>query len=527
MRIWWRRGHQRVAVAVALGVLGILVVCGTAVGDPSGPFATLSGSVAPFGSQTFNAPPVIGSHGSVMVRLAVLSGTSNVFGGVVGDTGPYAFAFTPGSMQWLPTTVSYGPGDSPGFSVANNDASLTASFTAQFYDLPAAPATYSGASVYDSTSFATQDSNLEFVVPGSAQYVVDLSLSGGAVTLSGGPSPQTFASSGLYPLGQLTAGQRTLAVTPVTGPPAQWSVTIRALPVSVYGASFDVAYAPAGAIDTLRYSTTGQADMTATVTNSAGQLVRTIASGFTVGAGAQSLVWDGRDSAGNALPDRTYTVGLTSTDPFGNRSATSASITLDSTPPTVTMTSPGTITPSQGASFQVTDSGSGVSSATLLVDGLDVGDWGGSNAAFPVGGVISAPGPWMTGTNSWEIYATDNAGNQADVKGHFTVAVAPPPLPAGVFVGGLHGFSHHPATLTLSVSRMFVNLRWSGWASPVANGNGTERVRSAGPWRSYSAQVQLSRVQVCGGRRVYTRARYRIPGRKWASAHRVGCRLTP
>jgi hypothetical protein len=381
--------------------------------------------------------------------------------------------------------------------------------------------------VYDNTSQISQDSDLDFVVPGTARYVADLSLSGGAVTLSGGPSPQTFASSGLYPLGQVAAGVGTLTVTPVAGPPAQWSVRLRALPVSVYGAAFDSAYAPAGAIDTLRYSITGQAMVAVTVGNTAGQLVRTINSGFSVGPGAQSLAWDGRDSAGNALPDGTYTAAVTSTDPFGNLSSTSGSLTLDSTAPTVTMTSPSRITPAQGASFRVTDSGSGVSSITLLVDGRDIGDWGGNNASLPTGGLISAPGPWMTGTHSWEIHAIDNAGNQANVHGLVTVAWPAPPLPAGVFVGAVYGFSRHPAALTLSVSRVFVNLRWSGWGSRVANASGTERVRSTGRWRSYQAQVQLSNVQVCGGRRVYTYVRYRIRGRPWVTGHRGGCRLTP
>ena len=176
MKKRWRACHHRLAVALAVSVLGMLVVCATAAGDPPGPFATISGSVAPGSSQTFNASPVTGSHTSVMVRVTILAGTSLAAGSVVNESFFPPFGFSAGNVQWLPTSVSYGPGDSPGFSVDNFRGTMTASFTAQFYDVPAAPATYSGTSVYDSTSQLPQDSDLDFVVPGTAQYVADLSL---------------------------------------------------------------------------------------------------------------------------------------------------------------------------------------------------------------------------------------------------------------------------------------------------------------------------------------------------------------
>ena len=133
------------------------------------------------------------------------------------------------------------------------------------------------------------------------------------------------------------------------------------------------------------------------------------------------------------------------------------------------------ITPTQGASFLVTDAGSGVSSIALLVDGQDIGDWGDDVASLPASGLISAPGPWMTGTHSWEITATDNVGNQADVTGSFAVAkpspppVATKPLPRGVFAAAYFSpFQQRPARMALWVSDALVGLHWTHWGQAIA-----------------------------------------------------------
>ena len=198
------------------------------------------------------------------------------------------------------------------------------------------------------------------------------------------------------------------------------------------------------------------------------------------------------------------------------------------------MTSPGTITPTQGTSFLVIDAGSGVLSITLLVDGQDIGDWGDDVASLPASGLISAPGPWMTGTHSWEITATDNVGNQADVTGSFAVAkpspppVATKPLPRGVFAAAYFSpFQQRPARMALWVSDALVGLHWTHWGQAIATATGRETRHGYPKYRytSRPAQVQLSQIKVCGGRRVYTHVRYRIVGQRWTTGHRNGCRL--
>jgi flagellar hook assembly protein FlgD len=65
----------------------------------------------------------------------------------------------------------------------------------------------------------------------------------------------------------------------------------------------------------------------ATVTNAAAAVVRTFKA--SVPAGDQSLAWNGRDSAGKALPDGRYSVTLVPTDGAGNVGEAAAPVTVD------------------------------------------------------------------------------------------------------------------------------------------------------------------------------------------------------
>jgi flagellar basal-body rod modification protein FlgD len=58
-------------------------------------------------------------------------------------------------------------------------------------------------------------------------------------------------------------------------------------------------------------------NVTATITNSQGQVVRTVQLGPQA-AGQDPLSWDGKDDSGNLVPPGTYSVQLTATDQSGN-----------------------------------------------------------------------------------------------------------------------------------------------------------------------------------------------------------------
>jgi FlgD Ig-like domain len=72
--------------------------------------------------------------------------------------------------------------------------------------------------------------------------------------------------------------------------------------------------------------------MTITVANASGQVVRTLASGFSVGPGDEQIVWDGHTAAGHNVPDGVYTATVTSTDPQGNVSTQKATIVIQRPP---------------------------------------------------------------------------------------------------------------------------------------------------------------------------------------------------
>jgi FlgD Ig-like domain len=335
-------------------------------------------------------------------------------------------SFQPGDEIWgmadpAHTGVwSVAAGVSPTIDI--NVLSCTAgTITGALYDRPRAPATISGVSTGSSTA-----SDFPFVAPSSGQYVLDATLDEGAlqfhwVDSTGMPHSVTIASSGETPLGSLTAGDQDILVNGLSGPTADYSLTVRELPVAISVGSFGHQFAAPGTILTLPFSASGDTTVTGYVENSGGQIVRHLGS-FAVQEGSSSITWDTREDGGVTPPDGTYMLVLTSSDPSNNVSTGSASVIVDGTPPSVSMTSPSTIRPSQSISFSVTDALSGVASISLLVDGQDVEDFGGSSGNQAPNGAFSDPGPWSVGRHTWEIQAADNVGNESDLSGTFEVA---------------------------------------------------------------------------------------------------------
>ncbi|MGO9794100.1 MAG: FlgD immunoglobulin-like domain containing protein [Solirubrobacteraceae bacterium] len=515
--------------AAIAGLCLLMSFAASACADPAGPFATITGTVAAGSLQVFTAAPVATAHSNVVFRVTEngSQGFVNfaVYDGVNGDMGE-VFGLAPTDVAWQGAGVAYAPGDIPEIQVNNWDSSPVA-FSVEFFDEPSSPASYSGSSFQATTGpnccSPSDDSQLLYSVPGTATYVADVTLSGGAIQLEGGnSSPETFDSSGQYSLGQISPSSSGAALTvdPVAGPAAQWTISIQPVPVSVSGANFNQHYAQSGAIDTLSYTTSGSTTISAVVTNAGGQTVRTLATNLAVQPGAQSLTWDGRNDGGNPLPDGNYTATITSTDPFGNISTTTASIFLDSTPPTVHMTSPATIRLSQAASFGVVDQESGVASISLTIDGQDVDDFGGdSGNPLPANGVFSYPGPWSFGQHTWQIQATDNAGNQATVSGQFD-ATAPiyincEPNSSPVAFPAFQP-RQHPSSCNITGEpedeANFIGLRkasWSNWGTGATTASGialNNHPGMGGP-ASYSLLVRLYRIRVgCAGREYYTRS---------------------
>lgn len=244
-----------------------------------------------------------------------------------------------GPVSWSPGPETVGPdlvwSHGPSFDAGDSAQGLVicgspTPFSVHFYDLPTTPTSFSGA-----TTPGSFDSQLYFDAPGKAQYVADLSLSGGAVTLSADNGrSHTFASSGRFQLATLPRGGHAVMLAADNGPQAQWTVSFRALPVSLSAVGFSPAIIAPGEIADLLYTTSGATRVSVTIDKSNGQPVRILATDHRVGLGDHMLTWDGRTQEGTALPDGLYTAHVVTQDPGGASEAQHAHVRIDRPPDT-------------------------------------------------------------------------------------------------------------------------------------------------------------------------------------------------
>ncbi len=419
-----------VVIAVLVAVLPSI-----AGADPAGgPFATIAGT-APAGTNALfpavfsAANPLAGPETNVIARVSV-SGLSesdafvdpDLENCVGGDPfQPYAGEIVWGPWAGQPSGLPAGYTPSVGVCPPGNTEPTV---SVELFEAPSAPASFTGATFLDPEYGAYGDvrpagSELDFVVPGLAQYVAKVTLSSGAISLTGGDGQaQTLSSSGQVSLGSLDAGVNSVTVGPEAGPLAQWTVAIDPVPVVLSAVKFSAQYARAGVSETLGYSLDGDATISATIANASGVVVRSLATGLAVpNGGASSLTWDGRSASGNPVPNGTYTAKLVSTDPVGNVSDGTATIVIDSTPPVVSLVSK-KLKPRQAVLVRLKDALSGVASGTATFDN-------GHTSVLERGQLEIEYGPssgWTPGKHTVVVIATDRAGNR--VKRTLTFSVA-------------------------------------------------------------------------------------------------------
>jgi hypothetical protein len=117
------------------------------------------------------------------------------------------------------------------------------------------------------------------------------------------------------------------------------------------------------------------------------------------------------------VPDGTYTATIGSTDAVGNVSKATATIEIDSTPPTVSLLAK-TIKSNQAVVLKIRDALSGVATATATFDN-------GHTSSLRDGQeqLVYAPsGGWTPGAHKVVVVATDRAGNRIRRAFTFTVA---------------------------------------------------------------------------------------------------------
>jgi hypothetical protein len=98
--------------------------------------------------------------------------------------------------------------------------------------------------------------------------------------------------------------------------------------------------------------------------------------------------------------------------------------------------------------------------------------------------------------------------------------------PSEVTAAGYGTFEPEPHTLALWASDALTKLVWTGWGQPRTTAHGRVTTHPGGRYTTRPTTVELSEIQVCEVRRVYTRVRYRTVTGRWITGQRNGCRLT-
>ena len=374
-------------------VAGVITASGSAA-DPQ-PFVTVSGTCP---SQQRLEFPAAG-HEGVVARLETQGPAHFNYKSIAGP-----------DVVWAPVYLT------PDGSISVPLECDPDTFTLQLFDTPSTPTSFSGATTYGPSSYGVgSGSTLEFRAPSAAQYVAEVALAQGAIQLARGDDDVTVvASSGTFDLGVLDAKVHGLGVLPVDGPQARWTIRIRAVPVAISGAAFDIVRARPGTVLTAKYVLTSDAQVTASVVASDGRVVRDLGTGFPAGRGQRSLRWDGFDGAGRPVASGSYTLRLRVLDAAGNTATAGASVLIDATPPRISVLTPRVISRHRGLAVKTTDLHAGLRKASLYVDGRIVAS---SRSSSPL--VFRPRRGWRPGRHELRVVATDSVGNIARIARTF------------------------------------------------------------------------------------------------------------
>lgn len=365
-------------------------------------------------------------HPYPIARLTALSGGPGSW--VAGSVGP-AIGVGAGDVAWSAMDPVKAK-QSPSSKMSCPDTTGTKfEFKVEFFDAPVAPATFSGRITrIDDKQWG---SVLLFLAPETSLYAADVELRSGAARFcaytpgrdfGGGLPPRvcsTVRESGTIALGAVQQGPTIVGVVAEPGTPADYVVRFRPTPpppspppaVAAGTVRFAPRYVKPGSPAALRFELTGATTLSAAVRDATGRPVRGLADRQAMPAGANVLTWDGRDEAGRPVTDGRYGVGLTAE---GTPEASSPTLTVDGTRPTVVVGSPATrLSP---ATVRVADGLSGIARAVVRSGPLPTSRTLGSYTGKGRIRVAAPRGGWKVGTKL-HVMATDRAGNATTLNG--------------------------------------------------------------------------------------------------------------
>jgi FlgD Ig-like domain len=355
-RSLWEHTSKSCPAVVALALLVAGLPAAAQAADPQ-PLGAASGNCAggSFGSS-YSLPSTPDNHPST-IQMAHVS--------KAGSWGTPDIQLVGADTVWRRAGALKAGLPETGYFYCANNSGL--SYVVTQYDTPTAPTSFSG-SVTPGDSLGGREefgSVLGYFAPGAAPYVADVTVAQGAIRIGDRYTGVIVASSRPVELGATNAGEHSLSLTALDGPQAVWNVAIRPLPIQVTGLALAMARARPGDVNTVRYTTNGDTRVTATVTDSAGALMRNLAAAVAVGRGDHTLTWDGADQDGRRLKDGVYSVKLHSVDPVGNQGDARVGVVIDGTPPRIVLPRSARLGRKQAIIVRLSDQGVGIRSAVL------------------------------------------------------------------------------------------------------------------------------------------------------------------
>lgn len=400
---WWT---SIVAAAFAL-------LCAAANAGAEGPqlIASASGSCA-WGSDDrgsgvpepkFPAQP--GNYPASLLRITVdgVSGRAGITSGVWGRFS--AEDVTAGEVLWTTIDPTEAGTTWGGMVWCASQRGVAASATFDWFTIPVAPASFAG------TARAEHSSQVAFTPPQAGQYRVSVGVSQGAVEVYGlGGSKFDVVSSATRDINVVDSSKPyEMTLVGLDGPPARWSLDVVPLPVAVADFAVSPRAARQGAVLTIGYALSGQATISARVLDPGNEPVRLLADSLSVKTGKHSLRWDGIDASGREVRSGVYSIELVVSDATGQTQIKTAQVTLDNTPPAITLPAKRKIGPKRAIVAKVADGLAGIKKATLIINGRQVA------RAGPDGKIIYRPSAgWPRKTRLHaRVTATDRLGNTA------------------------------------------------------------------------------------------------------------------